>query len=348
MRRVRFVDNGGDDRDGVEPNDRGVEPNDSSTNLGGVYRTREHLYYQPPPTLTTTDQQGQSSQPTIIPTTTTTNTNINADDMRPPIGSLYDMTNLSPQHQQQHQQQQRGIQQQIPLAMGTATPIKAAAKTIDEEDDLDHQDGWITIFGFPPGATEAIVEHFRGIGEVAEWKEEGSGSHPSSFGGGNWVHLCYTSNWSAQRALLKNGTVIPWLGSCMIGVVRTRQVLPNITSAAQGSLSPVRATAFASPTSPILPSSATLALSPTSPSATLATSPSPSLALSAPHKFTYSTKTPQTPLKNVLLAGDFRQPPATGNAPIPATPSTTNPNPTAPTNPQQGVMHRLASFVLNL
>lgn len=70
------------------------------------------------------------------------------------------------------------------------------------------QDGWVTVFGFPNGSMSVVLAHFKTFGPVTRYEE----------GRGNWVDVCFASKWAAQKALSKNGTMLPGT-SIMVGVV---------------------------------------------------------------------------------------------------------------------------------
>ena len=86
----------------------------------------------------------------------------------------------------------------------------------------------LTIFGFPPSSSSSIVSHFSSIGNVvynslsdssasASTSTATSGSSESDRpSGANWLTIGYDSEWSALRALRRNGEVLG--GNCMIGV----------------------------------------------------------------------------------------------------------------------------------
>lgn len=315
MRRVRFVE----------------EPESTNNNNGsslGPYRTREHLYYMPPESSSNGNQSNIDDKYKRQPTAA------EEASMKPPTGSLYDLTNMSPQRKHEEGWTSKPA---IPIAQGTQTPLKHQG---DGWQEATEATDWITVFGFPSGSAAAVLEHFRGIGHVAEWRDCG--------GNGNWLHLRYTNTWSAQKALLKNGTVLPLLGSCMIGVVPSSQVIPHVESAAQGSLSPVRST-FTIPKPLLRKTSGEVEEEEECVSGKIPVQsqlPKPVKPLWIPRTpirqpvdgfetsvtSTYVSSTPAAPIITAASA------PPTPNA---ASPASNNSN-------TGGVMHRLASFVLNL
>jgi hypothetical protein len=61
-------------------------------------------------------------------------------------------------------------------------------------------DGWIRVFGFGSRQDHAaIVAHFRTLGDIRVWEE----------GTGNWLDICYLTKWTAQKALSRNGMLLP-------------------------------------------------------------------------------------------------------------------------------------------
>uniref|UniRef100_A0A0B6YB24 Nucleoporin NUP53 n=1 Tax=Arion vulgaris TaxID=1028688 RepID=A0A0B6YB24_9EUPU len=79
------------------------------------------------------------------------------------------------------------------------------------QDDLKSSDvlneTWVTVFGFPPGATSFILQQFSQYGTVLKHV-----SPPEC----NWMHIHYMSKLQAKKALSKDGKVF---GGCLrIGV----------------------------------------------------------------------------------------------------------------------------------
>jgi hypothetical protein len=69
---------------------------------------------------------------------------------------------------------------------------------------------WITVFGFPNGASSFILTQFSTCGKIVEVK---------STPGSNWLHIRYSNKIEARRALTKNGKVVG--GSIMVGVMNS-------------------------------------------------------------------------------------------------------------------------------
>lgn len=69
---------------------------------------------------------------------------------------------------------------------------------------------WVTVFGFPAGASSFILSNFSTYGKIMEVKA----TH-----GSNWLHIRYSNKIEARCALSKNGKVLG--GSIMVGVVNS-------------------------------------------------------------------------------------------------------------------------------
>ena len=84
---------------------------------------------------------------------------------------------------------------------------------------------WVTIFGYPAGAGEAVLAYFQKFGEVHQHRSEA----------GNWTHILYASKLQAARALAYNGrTIRTDDGVYMIGVKRCIKTgLPTLADVAE-------------------------------------------------------------------------------------------------------------------
>jgi hypothetical protein len=69
---------------------------------------------------------------------------------------------------------------------------------------------WVTVFGFGPALTAAVIEELLSCGQIVSHHTEGS----------NWVKVQFETPVGAQRALARDGTVLDRAG-VMIGVRRT-------------------------------------------------------------------------------------------------------------------------------
>ncbi len=59
------------------------------------------------------------------------------------------------------------------------------------------------------------------------------------FGESNWLHIIYESEWSAQKALARNGSIFN-PGGMMIGVVPMQAALEQVSAAADSFMSPIK------------------------------------------------------------------------------------------------------------
>lgn len=87
----------------------------------------------------------------------------------------------------------------------------------------------ITVFGFPPSCRSEIVSAFASFGPIEQY----------DFGESNWLHIIYESEWSAQKALARNGSIFN-PGGMMIGVVPMQAALEQVSAAADSFMSPIK------------------------------------------------------------------------------------------------------------
>ncbi|KAK7479778.1 hypothetical protein BaRGS_00028958 [Batillaria attramentaria] len=94
----------------------------------------------------------------------------------------------------------------IPTSPSQLDPFYTQGEALKSDDILDET--WVTIFGFPPGATSFMIQQFSQYGNILRHV-------PSAEG--NWMHVHYQSKLQAKKALSKNGKVFG--GRMMIGVL---------------------------------------------------------------------------------------------------------------------------------
>lgn len=90
----------------------------------------------------------------------------------------------------------------------------------------------ITVFGFPPNCRNEILLSFQSHGKIESFDaaaDEGS----------NWLHVVYESEWAAQKALNRNGTIFQPTG-VMIGVIPMQSALEKVNIAADSFMSPLK------------------------------------------------------------------------------------------------------------
>nr|XP_039267329.1 nucleoporin NUP35-like [Styela clava] len=78
----------------------------------------------------------------------------------------------------------------------------------DLTSNVELDDTWVTIFGFPSSASSYILQQFSRCGVILE--------HHSAPEDGNWIHIHFESKLQARKALSKSGKILP--GNLMIGV----------------------------------------------------------------------------------------------------------------------------------
>lgn len=79
----------------------------------------------------------------------------------------------------------------------------------------------VIVFGFPPGATQSVLQYFGKFGEISEnvsgSESTGSVAAAAIECGRNWLRITYKDRDAAQRALAQNGHLMP--GQYVIGCV---------------------------------------------------------------------------------------------------------------------------------
>lgn len=223
------------------------------------YQSRERLYYQQEGIKVTSNVplgNGADSKPSYQ--VKLTEAEIKAD--APPIGSIYDDP-MSPDrsYHRMPETERSNIKEIDHLAEAVAgysqnrvltesTLANAAFENYNgpvyiNTSSTDPIDSWVTVFGFNGAQTQAVLNYFKTLGTVVK----------TELGQRNWLHIQFDSPWAAQKALLKNGTVLPSAGSCMIGVLPTRKAMEQVGLASASFMSPLK-------TSEIAPSTLTDAL----------------------------------------------------------------------------------------
>lgn len=185
---------------------------------GKPYKTRERLYFEP--------EDDQDDQENSLGTM--------GNDNKPPKTSIYDFA-LTPERKYQKSKplsymDSINMPRNFPfIPSNSLLPSSMAAiSNVNDEDDED--DCWITIFGFHPSASDQILQYFCNLGSVTNHE----------MGQGNWYHVQYSSKWSAQKALCKNGIIIPFSSlSMMIGVLPTKLAMNQIDQSASKLMSPL-------------------------------------------------------------------------------------------------------------
>lgn len=112
----------------------------------------------------------------------------------------------------------------LTIATTPATPSKQS-----------HERGFgVKVFGFPPGQTQQVLQHFARFGEIVDNRPHSGGTPRNNDGdslsdvsrpfiphnivcGRNWLHIMYKDRKSAQLALAENGHIMP--GHFVVGVL---------------------------------------------------------------------------------------------------------------------------------
>lgn len=93
----------------------------------------------------------------------------------------------------------------------------------------------VTIFGFPPNCRNEILVSFQSHGSIESFD---AASNENS-GGSNWIHIVYESEWAAQKALSRNGSIFQPAG-VMIGVIPMQAALEKVNMAADSFMTPLK------------------------------------------------------------------------------------------------------------
>ena len=93
----------------------------------------------------------------------------------------------------------------------------------------------VTIFGFPPNCRNEILVSFQSHGPIESFDADSI----ENGGGSNWIHIVYESEWAAQKALSRNGSIFQPIG-VMIGVIPMQTALEKVNYAADSFMSPIK------------------------------------------------------------------------------------------------------------
>lgn len=200
------------------------------------YQSRERVYYQSPLLSSTNGKSGlvSSSSTAALNSASKPLSEAELKAEAPPTGSLYDDP-LSPDRRpvefQAQQQPQKQIEQLSNLvAASTAGRVLTGSHLDFPSASTDPLDAWVTVFGFSGSQAPAVLSYFQTLGTVIK----------TELGQRNWLHIQYDSPWAAQKALLKNGSVLPAAGSCMIGVLPTKKAVDQVGLASTSFMSPLK------------------------------------------------------------------------------------------------------------
>lgn len=207
------------------PNEK-IESSTSEMGVRRPYKNRERLFWETDDAIHNVGDEDQDTK--LIPVLERL-----AEDA-PPTATLYELDNtLTPERKYlvappptntTHEKEDRSGIGNI-MSLTTATPIRLI------ESKMEVGEGnWVTVFGFAASQSTAVLEYFNSLG-VIDAHEPGQG---------NWMHMKYSTLWGAQKALAKNGTVLPIFGTCMIGVVPANRAVENVKAAAESFMSPIK------------------------------------------------------------------------------------------------------------
>lgn len=198
------------------------------------YKTREHLYYE---TETAGDHTSNSTTMAMglaalggeADRRPSSLIDRLAEDA-PPATSLRDIGTLTPERKYSSQEDVRGRNGSPTSKVGAG----GMAIVMEEEPVMASEGNWVTVFGFATSQMNTVLEYFRRLGVVEAWEA----------GQGNWFHLKYSTQWAAQKALAKNGSILVPAGSCMIGVIPTQRAMDQVSQASDSFMSPLKREVF--------------------------------------------------------------------------------------------------------
>jgi hypothetical protein len=177
----------------------------------GRYQTRERLYYEPLTTETQNLRTAGKTQSVVS----------RLADEAPPSMSLHDFGGLTPERK--YIRGESVAEEGIP-----SEPKSPIRMEVDSAPVVPSEGNWVTVFGFTGGQSAAVLTYFKKLGAV----------EAAEVGQGNWIHLQYATLWAAQKALAKNGSVLP--GGSMIGVIPTDRAREQVSRAADSFMSPIK------------------------------------------------------------------------------------------------------------
>ncbi|CAG5133465.1 unnamed protein product [Candidula unifasciata] len=128
---------------------------------------------------------------------------ISASTPAPPTTGLFHTPGGSQGEARMNIMQQK---QTLPISPAQTDPF-FTQENLKSTDVLDET--WVTVFGFPPGATSFILQQFSQYGTILKYVI------PSEC---NWMHIHYLSKLQAKKAISKDGKIF---GGCLkIGVTQ--------------------------------------------------------------------------------------------------------------------------------
>lgn len=227
-------------------------PHPPPSTTARTYKTRERLYYE-------TDYVKSTNSPVISnaanpnlfepflrkqsTTTATTGDETNSEEL-PPTASLHEyLLNSSAPAHSATQSTPSSNSHFSNLLTGSPMVINGAVgspmRNIPNMETSFFVSGGspqmtrsITVFGFPPNCRNEILLSFQTHGPVESFDA-------AADSGSNWLHIVYESEWAAQKALNRNGTIFQPTG-VMIGVIPMQSALEKVNIAADSFMSPLK------------------------------------------------------------------------------------------------------------
>ncbi|XP_039498727.1 nucleoporin Nup35 isoform X2 [Drosophila santomea] len=97
-----------------------------------------------------------------------------------------------------------------PLGATAHSPLGVLGTSVTAGSNSRLADFWVTIFGFPSGASSMVLQHFTVCGTIVDVVHA-----PQN---GNWMHVRFSSRIESDKALNYNQKIIA--GNVMVGVAR--------------------------------------------------------------------------------------------------------------------------------
>lgn len=228
-----------------------------------TYKTRERLYYEtdyvkaPSSPVNNVPNTANTSSNTLFEPflrkqqSTTTAEDLGSEEL-PPTASLHEYLLTGSESQQSPKIQASSINTTNMNVFGSpmvingviGSPMKSTRTPNMESSQSSTQ--WnsvlvsggpqqltrsVTIFGFPSNFRNEVLMSFQTHGPIESY-DLGEGN--------NWIHIVYESEWAAQKALARNGSIFESIGGVMIGVIPMQIALERVNAAADSFMSPIK------------------------------------------------------------------------------------------------------------
>lgn len=233
--------------------------NPTPSTAARTYKTRERLYYETD-YVKATNSPIDSSNPNLFEpfvrkqstiTTSSSTANTNDSEELPPTASLHEYlvigggsssnNNNNPQLSTSTNSHFSNLCSGSPMVINgvIGSPMKSRNPDLETAFVSQPMTRSITVFGFPPNCRNEVLLSFQSHGPIESFDSAAADEGNSS----NWIHIVYESEWAAQKALNRNGTIFQPTG-VMIGVIPMQTALERVNLAADSFMSPIKKTSL--------------------------------------------------------------------------------------------------------